>query len=79
MITVTKKLKFATFEYDGDNKTFIIKGNLLPDTEPFTFFTLNKIYAFALQRFIIRIAQKEFGHGRKDKKNKTSNSNSKTN
>ena len=51
---ITKELKNATFEWDEDAKSFIIidsNNNSI---------CLNKIYGFALMRFIIRIAQKNF-------------------
>ena len=51
---IIKELKFATFEWDEENKSFYVtdkSGNSI---------TLNKIYGFALMRFIIRIAQKNF-------------------
>lgn len=51
---IIKELKFATFEWDEENKSFCVTdkdGNSI---------TLNKIYGFALMRFIIRIAQKNF-------------------
>ena len=51
---VTKELKFARFSWDEQSSVFAIecpKGNKIE---------LNKVYSFALMRFIIRIAQKNF-------------------
>lgn len=51
---ITKELKHARFTWDEANKVFVVespKGNRLE---------LNKLYSFALMRFIIRIAQKNF-------------------
>ena len=51
---IVKELKFGTFIWNEDDGTFTIespKGNTIK---------LNKVYSFALMRFIIRIAQKNF-------------------
>jgi len=51
---IIKKLKYASFEWNEDKKILsIIDGedNIV---------SLNKIYSFALMRFIIRIAQRNF-------------------
>jgi len=50
---ITKELKNATFEYDEVEKSFIIKqegGEV----------TLNKVYAFAFMRFVVRMAQRNW-------------------
>lgn len=51
---VIKELKYATFEYDEEEKDFVIKeedGNKV---------ILNKVYAFAFMRFVIRMAQRNW-------------------
>lgn len=50
---ITKELKNATFEYDEIEKSFTIKqegGEV----------TLNKVYAFAFMRFVVRMAQRNW-------------------
>lgn len=54
MPKILKQLKHASFEYDEDSKEFTIEdadGNCI---------VLNKIYAFALMRFVIRMAQRNW-------------------
>tara|TARA_Y100001936_G_C15829846_1_gene536198 strand:+ start:457 stop:732 length:276 start_codon:yes stop_codon:yes gene_type:complete len=58
---ITKELKHATFEYDEEAKEF----NIL--TKPFgesttgrNSITLNKVYAFAFMRFVVRMAQRNW-------------------
>lgn len=51
---ITKSLKFGTFIWDDEEKSFTIIDSNKNSV------TLNKIYGFALMRFIIRIAQKNF-------------------
>tara|TARA_Y100000992_G_C20911176_1_gene325564 strand:- start:83 stop:364 length:282 start_codon:yes stop_codon:yes gene_type:complete len=58
---ITKELKHATFEYDEEAKEF----NIL--TKPFgesttgrNSISLNKIYAFAFTRFVVRISQRNW-------------------
>ena len=54
MSVISKQLKNATFEYNEDSKQFTIEdaeGNCV---------VLNKIYAFALMRFVIRMAQRNW-------------------
>lgn len=53
MIT-TKELKRARFSWDDEKKMLTVK--LLDGSK----IELDKIYSFALMRFIIRIAQKNF-------------------
>jgi hypothetical protein len=50
---ITKELKNATFEYDEIEKSFTIKEE---DGEV----TLNKVYAFAFMRFVVRMAQRNW-------------------
>lgn len=54
MPKITKQLKYAEFEYDEETKQFRVQdgeGNEV---------VLNKIYAFALMRFVIRMAQRNW-------------------
>jgi hypothetical protein len=54
MAKITKQLKYATFEYNEENKEFCVQdanGNKI---------TLNKIYSFAFTRFVIRMAQRNW-------------------
>lgn len=54
MSVIPKQLKNAKFEYNEDSKQFTIEdaeGNCV---------VLNKIYAFALMRFVIRMAQRNW-------------------
>jgi hypothetical protein len=51
---ITKNLKYADFEWDEEAKTFTITeedGNRV---------ILNKVYAFAFMRFVIRMAQRNW-------------------
>ena len=51
---INKNLKYATFSYDEEEKDFVIEeedGNKV---------ILNKVYAFAFMRFVIRIAQRNW-------------------
>ena len=51
---ITKELKYAEFSYDEEHKSFTITeedGNRV---------TLNKVYAFAFMRFVIRMAQRNW-------------------
>ena len=57
---ITKKLKHATFEYDEQTQTFFLK-----DTQNERSIELNKIYAFAFMRFVVRISQKNWLKGKK--------------
>lgn len=54
MAKITKQLKHAEFEYNEETKQFRVQdreGNEV---------VLNKIYAFALMRFVIRMAQRNW-------------------
>jgi len=60
---IKKELKNATFEYDEEKKVFT-----LYDHEGFNgTIELNKVYAFAFMRFVVRMAQRNWL--RKSKKN----------
>ena len=51
---ITKSLKYADFEWDDESKSFTITeedGNRV---------ILNKVYAFAFMRFVIRMAQRNW-------------------
>lgn len=63
---ITKELKNAKFEYDEQTQKF-----LMSDKEGIKVFELNKIYAFAFMRFVVRISQKNWLKGKKvvDKSN----------
>ena len=55
---IRKDLKNATFEYDEVEKSFAIKqegGEV----------TLNKVYAFAFMRFVVRMAQRNWLRNKK--------------
>jgi len=56
MPRITKELKSFTFEYDEERKVFTISeaDGMLGCIE------LNKVYAFAFMRFVIRMAQKNW-------------------
>lgn len=56
---ISKELKNFTFEYDEDKKLFIIKAK---DGQ---FIELNKVYAFAFMRFIVRMAQRNWFRNKK--------------
>jgi hypothetical protein len=52
---ISKELKNATFEYDESAKCFTII-----DTEHGGAVELNKVYAFAFMRFVVRMAQRNW-------------------
>lgn len=55
---ITKELKNITFEYDESTKTFTL-------TNPkYEFIELNKVYAFAFMRFVVRMAQRNWLRGK---------------
>ena len=62
---ITKNLKYCTFEYDEETKSFLII-----DTEDGGVVELNKIYAFAFMRFVVRMAQRNWLRGKKRVDNK---------
>ena len=56
---ITKKLKYAEFEWDEESKSFLITeedGNRV---------ILDKVYAFAFMRFVVRMAQRNWLKGKK--------------
>ena len=55
MSKITKELKNSTFEYDEETKKFLII-----DTEDGGVVELNKVYAFAFMRFVVRMAQRNW-------------------
>ena len=55
MSKITKKLKNAEFEYDEETKKFLII-----DSENGGVVELNKEYAFAFMRFVVRMAQRNW-------------------
>lgn len=58
---IKKELKNATFEYDEERKVFT-----LYDHEGFNgTIELNKVYAFAFMRFVVRMAQRNWLRGKK--------------
>ena len=68
---ITKQLKYADFEYDEEDKAFTII-----DTEHGGTVELNKVYAFAFMRFVVRMAQRNWlrstpAKDKKDKKDTT--------
>ena len=52
---ISKKLKNAEFEYDEETKKFFII-----DPENGNAVELNKVYAFAFMRFVVRMAQRNW-------------------
>ena len=52
---INKSLKYADFEYDEKDKSFTII-----DTQDGGVVELNKVYAFAFMRFVIRMAQRNW-------------------
>lgn len=56
MSKITKELKNATFVYDEEKKTFTIM-----EANGFNgYIELNKVYAFAFMRFVVRMAQRNW-------------------
>ena len=55
IMKITKELKNATFEYDEETKKFLII-----DGEDGGVVELNKVYAFAFMRFVVRMAQRNW-------------------
>jgi hypothetical protein len=52
---INKKLKNAEFEYNEETKKFLII-----DPENGNAVELNKVYAFAFMRFVVRMAQRNW-------------------
>ena len=57
---IIKKLKNAEFEYDEETKKFLII-----DAEDGSSVELNKVYAFAFMRFVVRMAQRNWLRNKK--------------
>jgi hypothetical protein len=57
---IKKQLKNATFEYDEEKKTFSISGEHPPLRDTQNTVELNKVYAFAFMRFVVRMAQRNW-------------------
>lgn len=57
---IRKKLKNAEFEYDEETKKFLII-----DGEGDAVVELNKVYAFAFMRFVVRMAQRNWLRNKK--------------
>lgn len=60
---IKKDLKYATFEYDESTKNFKIVN------DDGSVVTLNKVYAFAFMRFVVRMAQRNWLRGKPISKN----------
>lgn len=65
MSKIIKKLKYGQFEYDEENKEFTIKTTPHGESEGgyavgANNIKLNKIYAFAFMRFVVRMAQRNW-------------------
>ena len=56
-MVIEKKLKYGTFTWNDEWKELRIYG---ADEETASYVILNKVYAFALVRFIIRMAQRNW-------------------
>ena len=57
---IKKKLKNAEFQYDEETKKFLII-----DSENGGVVELNKVYAFAFMRFVVRMAQRNWLRNKK--------------
>lgn len=57
---IKKKLKNAEFQYDEETKKFLII-----DSENEGVVELNKVYAFAFMRFVVRMAQRNWLRNKK--------------
>jgi hypothetical protein len=67
---ITKKLKHVTFIYDEENKEFTIKTTPHGENEGGysvggNSVKLNKVYAFAFMRFVVRISQRNWLRSKK--------------
>ena len=60
---IKKDLKYATFEYDESKKDFTIINDNGDSV------ILNKVYAFAFMRFVVRMAQRNWLRGKPITKN----------
>jgi hypothetical protein len=57
---IKKELKNATFEYDEEKKSFTIYGEHPALRDVSNTVELNKVYAFAFMRFVVRISQRNW-------------------
>ncbi len=57
---IKKQLKNATFEYDEETKSFTISGEHPTLRDIGNTIELNKVYAFAFMRFVVRVAQRNW-------------------
>lgn len=57
---IKKELKNATFEYDEEAKSFTISGEHPALRGVSNAVELNKVYAFAFMRFVVRMAQRNW-------------------
>ncbi len=57
---IKKELKNATFEYDEETKSFTISGAHPTLRGVSNTVELNKVYAFAFMRFVVRMAQRNW-------------------
>jgi len=57
---IKKELKNATFEYDEEKKSFTISGAHPSLRGVSNTVELNKVYAFAFMRFVVRMAQRNW-------------------
>lgn len=67
---IKKKLKHAIFTYDEENKEFTIKTTPHGESEGEysvggNTIKLNKVYAFAFMRFVVRMAQRNWLRNKK--------------
>ena len=60
MSKIKKELKNATFEYDEEAKSFTISGEHPALRDVSNTVELNKVYAFAFMRFVVRMAQRNW-------------------
>lgn len=58
MATIIKELKYGKFLWDDEKKHFVIGVN--DETGRARHIVLNKVYAFAFMRFVVRIAQRNW-------------------
>jgi len=57
---IKKELKSATFEYNEEKKSFLVISKDGSSIE------LNKVYAFAFMRFVVRMAQRNWLRSKKN-------------
>lgn len=61
---IVKQLKFGRFTWDEENKVFTLE-TLDHDENVTGKLQLNKVYAFAFMRFVVRMAQRNWFRKRK--------------